>query len=77
MEKLRIDLDQTEQDCEIINRREKLLNFRQTKFTAVGNLKSDMTPFISLWAIASSFTKTYECNFKYNKQYSLVIWHIC
>ena len=52
MEKFKQDLDQTELDCEIINRREKLLNFRQTKFTAVSNLKTDMAPFITLWSIA-------------------------
>jgi dynein heavy chain, axonemal len=37
-----------------------LLNFRQTKFTAVTNLKTDMTPFITLWSIASQFTNVYE-----------------
>jgi hypothetical protein len=52
MERLKQDLDQTELDCDIINRREKLLNFRLTKFTAVANLKADMTPFMTLWSIA-------------------------
>jgi hypothetical protein len=52
MERLKQDLDQTELDCDIINRREKLLNFRLTKFTAVANLKTDMTPFMTLWSIA-------------------------
>ena len=60
MDKLKQDLDQTETECEIINRREKLLNFRLTKFTAVANLKTDMAPFITLWSIAQSFTKIYE-----------------
>jgi hypothetical protein len=60
MERLKQDLDQTELDCDIINRREKLLNFRLTKFTAVANLKTDMTPFMTLWSIAQNFTKIYE-----------------
>jgi dynein heavy chain len=60
MEKLKGDLENTEQECEIINRREKLLNFRQTKFTAVANLKTEMAPFVTLWYIASSFTNVYE-----------------
>ena len=60
MEKLKSDLENTELECEIINRREKLLNFRQTKFTAVANLKTDMAPFITLWSIASNFTRVYE-----------------
>jgi hypothetical protein len=60
MERLKQDLDQTELDCDIINRREKLLNFRLTKFTAVANLKTDMTPFMTLWSIAQSFTRIYE-----------------
>ena len=60
MEKLKSDLENTEMECEIINRREKLLNFRQTKFTAVANLKADMAPFITLWSIASNFTRVYE-----------------
>ena len=60
MEKLKQDLEATEQECEIINRREKLLNFRITKFTAVTNLKADMAPFATLWNIAQSFTKVYE-----------------
>ena len=33
MERLKIDLEKTELECEIINRREKLLNMRVTKFT--------------------------------------------
>jgi hypothetical protein len=60
MEKLKGDLENTEQECEIINRREKLLNFRQTKFTAVANLKTEMAPFVTLWYIASNFTNVYE-----------------
>jgi hypothetical protein len=60
MERLKQDLDQTELDCDIINRREKLLNFRLTKFTAVANLKTDMTPFMTLWSIAQNFTRIYE-----------------
>ncbi len=60
MEKLKSDLEATEYECEIINRREKLLNFRITKFTAVSNLKADMSPFITLWNIASSFVKVFE-----------------
>ena len=60
MEKLRYDLEITEQDCDTLNRREKLLNFRITKFSAVNNLKTDMAPFTTLWSIAASFTKVYE-----------------
>lgn len=60
MERLKQDLDQTELDCDIINRREKLLNFRLTKFTAVANLKTDMTPFMTVWSIAQNFTRIYE-----------------
>lgn len=52
MEKLKQDIESSELECEIINRREKLLNFRVTKFTAVTNLKGDMQPFITLWGIA-------------------------
>lgn len=29
-----------------------MLNFRITKFTAVTNLKADMSPFATLWNIA-------------------------
>ena len=35
MEKLKGDLETTEQECEIINRREKLLNMRITKFATI------------------------------------------
>lgn len=60
MEKLKQDLENTELECEIINRREKLLNFRITKFTAVSNLKTDIAPFGALWNIAQSFIKVHE-----------------
>lgn len=32
MDRLKMDLETTEQECEVINRREKLLNMRITKF---------------------------------------------
>jgi hypothetical protein len=75
MEKLRYDLEITEQDCDTLNRREKLLNFRITKFSAVNNLKTDMAPFTTLWSIAASFTKVYESKeIRYISNKNLIAW---
>jgi hypothetical protein len=60
MEILKQELERTEAECEVINRREKLLNIKVTKFSTVTTMQAEVKPFIQLWSIAESYTRVYE-----------------
>ena len=53
MDRLKIDLEHAEEECDVINRREKLLNMIVTKFSQVASLQNEIKPFINLWQIAA------------------------
>ena len=59
MEILKQGIDEWQQKCDIINRRESLLCLRVTKFTDVFKLSAEIKLFVQLWSIADNFRKAY------------------
>jgi len=60
IEELRLNVEAVEQKCEVINRREGLLNAHITKFTSVASLQQDLRPFVTLWDVAYNFNNTHQ-----------------
>lgn len=55
MDKLKERIDECQQTCDVINKRQSLLSLPVTKFTDAYKLQSDIKPFVKLWTIAEKF----------------------